>query len=216
MKTCDKRNRILKFIADFIHERDYPPTMSEIQRACQISAKSVVEYHLKVLEHEGYIRRDAEVTRGIKVSGMGRRTQTMPLLGTIAAGKPIPAPTADTWHNVAIDTIDVPADLLPREVEVYALKVKGTSMIDALVDDGDIVILKNANTAEDGEMVAVWLKDRQEVTLKKIYQESDHLRLQPANRGMEPIYCQPQNVEIQGKVIAVLRKLETSQHFKTN
>jgi len=94
---------------------------------------------------------------------------------------------------------------------VYALKVKGTSMLDALIDDGDIVLMQSANTAENGEMVAVWLREEQEVTLKKIYREPGRVCLKPANRLMKPLYCQPENVEIQGKVIAVLRKLSSQK-----
>jgi len=101
----------------------------------------------------------------------------------------------------------VPGYLGGDLTNIYALKVKGTSMIDALIDNGDIVIMQSANNAEDGETVAIWLKDRQEVTLKKIYHEADKIRLQPANTLMQPIYSEPENVEVQGKLIAVLRKV---------
>jgi len=207
MNSLDKRTRILEFIKRFISERGYAPTIGEIQKACSISSKSVVEYHLRALEREGHIRRDAEVTRSIEVSGMGRRAWAIPLLGTIAAGQPIPVPTEDTWHSVAQDMVDVPADMLPAGAQAYALKVKGTSMIDALVDDGDIVILQATSTADDGEMVAVWLTDREEATLKRLYRERGRIRLQPANQSMSPIYVDPDKVQIQGKVIGVLRKL---------
>jgi repressor LexA len=90
---------------------------------------------------------------------------------------------------------------------IYALEVKGISMLDALIDDGDIVIMEAVPTAEEGEMVGVWLKDEQEVTLKKIYHEPGRIRLQPANEQMKPIYVKPENVEVQGKVVAVLRRL---------
>lgn len=207
MGIPDKRARILDFIRDFVDERGYAPTVGEIQKACRISSKSVVDYHLRVLEREGHIRREAEVTRGIEVSGMGRRALSVPLLGTIAAGQPIPVPTEDTWHSIALDMVDVPADLIPRGVQTYALKVKGTSMIDALIGDGDIVIMQATSTAEDGETVAAWLKDRGEVTMKKLYHELGRIRLEPANTLMEPIYCQLEDVEIQGKAVAILRKL---------
>jgi len=207
MSSSDRRARILNFIKEFIDDRGYAPTIAEIQRGCGVSSKSVVEYHLRALEREGRISREAEISRGIEVSGMGRRSRVLPLLGMIAAGQPIPVPTEDTWHNVALDTVEIPAEMLAAGVQAYALKVKGNSMIDALVDDGDTVVLEAANTADDGDMVAVWLTDREEATLKRLYREGGRIRLQPANRSMAPIYVTPNEVEIQGKVVAVLRKL---------
>jgi len=108
---------------------------------------------------------------------------------------------------IAQETVEVPADLLPSNIRAFALRVQGTSMIDALVDDGDIVILEATPTAENGQMVAAWLKDRQETTLKKIYYEPNRIRLQPANKSMAPIYVDPGNLLVQGRVIAVLRRL---------
>jgi len=197
---------MLDFLKEFIDDRGYPPTIAEIQRGCGVSSKSVVEYHLRVLEREGRIRRDAEISRGIEVSGMGKRARSLPLLGTIAAGQPIPVPTEDTWNNVALDTVDIPAEMLPAGVQAYALEVKGNSMIDALMDEGDIVVLESNKTAENGEMVAAYLTDRQEATLKKLYRESGRIRLQPANRSTATIYIDPDDVQVQGRVIAVLRK----------
>lgn len=206
MSASDKRTRILKFIREFIDDRGYAPTIAEIQRACGISSKSVVEYHLRALEREGHIRRDAEISRAIRITGMGGRALAIPLLGVIAAGQPIPIPTEDTWHTVTQETVEVPAGMLPAGVQAYALKVEGNSMIDALVDDGDIVILESINTADDGDMVAAWLTERQEATLKKLYREPGRIRLQPANRSMAPIYLDADKVEVQGRVIGVLRK----------
>jgi repressor LexA len=131
----------------------------------------------------------------------------VPLLGAIAAGKPIPVPGLDTWTTPPEETLKVAADMIGNKSNVYALKVKGTSMVDALIDDGDIVVMEAVPTAENGQMVAVWLKDEQEVTLKKIYREPERIRLQPANKQMKPIYVKPQNIEVQGKVVAVLRRL---------
>jgi len=207
MRKSYDRTEILEFIRGFVEERGHAPTIGEIQRALGISSKSVVDHHLRALEREGLIRRDAQVARGIAVSGIGRRARTIPLLGTIAAGTPIPVPTEETWHNVSIDTIDVPIELLPTHASVFALKVKGTSMIDALVDDGDIIIVEATNAADNGDMVAAWLGDRNEATLKRLYREPGRLRLQPANPTMSPIYARTDAVEVQGKVVAVLRKL---------
>ena len=210
MSATDKRDRILKFIREFIDDRGYAPTVAEIQISCGISSKSVVGYHLRSLEREGSIRRDAEISRAIEITGMGKRALAIPLLGEIAAGQPIPVPTEDAWHAVPQETVEVPAEMLPAGVQAYALKVNGNSMIDALVDDGDIVILDSTNTADDGDMVAAWLTERQEATLKKLHRESERIRLQPANRNMAPIYVDPDKAQVQGRVIAVLRKYSAS------
>ena len=206
MKIYTTRWRIVEFIRNFMEQKGYAPTMDEIQTALGLSSKSVVDYHLKVLEKEGIITREPDIARGIQVSGVGKRARAVPLLGIIAAGEPIPVPTEDTWHTIAQETVEVPAEMLPRQIRAYALRVKGTSMIDAFVDDGDIVVLEATRTAEDGEMVAAWLTERQEATLKKLYREPGRIRLQPANRSMAPIYVDPDKVKVQGRVIAVLRK----------
>jgi repressor LexA len=131
----------------------------------------------------------------------------VPVLGAIAAGQPIPVPAQDTWQAVAEDTIEVTSDLTRGKENVFALRVKGTSMIDALINDGDTVLLERADTADNGEMVAAWLKREGETTLKKFYHEGDRIRLQPANATMDPIYTTPDNVEIQGKVVGVIRQM---------
>ena len=208
MKKFTTRWLVLEFIRNFVQDKDYAPTVAEIQKGVGISSSSVVNYHLEALEREGSITREAEVSRGIHVSGIGKRNRAVPLWGTIAAGEPIPVPTEETWHNVAQDMVEVPVEMLPRGAQVYALRVKGTSMIDALVDDGDIVVLKAANTVEDGDMVAAWLTDKGRATLKKLYREPGRIRLQPANRTMKPIYVDPDKIQVQGKVVAVLRTLK--------
>jgi len=202
------RAEILEFIRSFIEKNGYSPTIGEIQRKLGISSKSVVNHHLNALEKEGSLKRDSQITRGISVSGLGSRTRSVPLLGTIAAGQPIPVPTEETWHTIALDTVEVPADFLPSGSRAYALRVKGASMIDALVDDGDVVVLDATSSADDGEMVAAWIADQKETTLKKLYREKGRIRLQPANRTMAPIYVAPDNIQVQGKVIAVLRRIK--------
>ena len=211
MSASDKRNRILDFIREFIDDRGYAPTIAEIQMGCKISSKSVVEYHLRALEREGRIRRDAEISRAIEITGMGKRALALPLLGKIAAGQPIPVPTEDTWHTVVQEMVEVPAEMVSAGFQAYALRVEGNSMIDALVEDGDIVILESINTADDGDMVAAWLTERQEATLKKLYREPKRIRLQPANQSMDPIYIDSNKVQVQGRVIAVLRQYSTGQ-----
>ena len=199
------RENILQFIHGFIDERGYSPTVRDILKGCDISSTAVVQYHLDVLEKEGRIHRDPEIFRSIRLSEK-KGSIMIPILGTIAAGTPIPVPNSDNWTNQAIETLELPQDMVGKK-PVFALKVKGQSMIDALIDDGDIVLMESANSAENGEMVAVWLKDREEVTLKRFYAGKDKVILQPANQTMKPLQQNPDNVEIQGKVIGVIRKL---------
>lgn len=211
VSTSKTRWRILEFIRTFLQERGYAPTVRDIARGCNISTSSVVQHHLNVLEKEGYIHRDPQVFRSIRLMGKNQlgTTEAVPLLGTIAAGEPIPVPSADTWVAVPEKTVLLPAELVAGKEDVYALRVKGTSMIDALIDDGDIVLLQPATTLSDGEMAAVWLKNEQEVTLKKVYREGRRIRLQPANGQMKPSYQDAENVEIQGKVVGVIRVVGT-------
>ena len=196
-----KQQAILRFIREFLREKDYPPSIRDIQEGCAISSPSVVDYNLKALERLGHIRRDREVSRAIELVGR-TRMRSVPVIGQIAAGQPIPVPSAETWSQEDFeDAVEVPVEVTGNKESVFALRVKGTSMVDALVNDGDVVIMEQAQAAENGDMVAVWLKDRQETTLKKIYYEGDRVRLQPANVTMEPIYVRPQDVEVQGKVL---------------
>ncbi|MGB2693749.1 MAG: transcriptional repressor LexA [Dehalococcoidia bacterium] len=203
-----KQQKILEFLRSFIREKDYPPSIRDIQIGCEISSTSVVDYNLKALERLGYIRRDREVSRAIELlDGSGHRPHTVPvpIIGTIAAGQPIPVPTDETWSSVDYDnTLEVTEDMTRGREKVYALKVKGTSMIDALVNDGDIVILEATSSADDGDMVAAWLKREGEATLKRIYTDGDKIRLQPANVTMKPIYTEPENVEVQGRVLTTI------------
>ena len=206
-----KQQHIIDFIHTFLVDRGYPPTIRDIVDGCRISSTSVVDYNLKILEKEGYIRRHREVSRGIELLAwsptLKHRVQ-VPIIGQIAAGEPIPVPTPDTWDITASsETLEVTEDLTRGKGGVYALMVKGSSMVDALINDGDIILLQYVNVVENGEMAAIWLKAEKEVTLKKVYAEPGRIRLQPANSQMRPIYAEPDNVEIQGRVIAVIRQL---------
>jgi repressor LexA len=205
----EKQQRMLDFILEFVDDKGYPPTVRDILRGCQISSTSVVDYNLRVLEREGHLRRDSEISRGIGIFGKSSSNMIgVPILGTIAAGQPIPTPEADTWDiTVSAETLDVASEMTRGKTGVYALKVKGTSMIDALIDDGDIVLMQQTSVADNSEMVAVWLKNEGETTLKRFYREPGRVRLQPANIQLEPIYANPDNVEVQGRVIGVIRKL---------
>ena len=206
-----KQRSIFEYIRGFIDDHDYPPSIRQIQEACSISSTSVVDYNLRILERMGYIRRDREVSRAIELlHGGGRRPRVVPvpIIGTIAAGQPIPVPAADAWQGFdPSDSVEVSPEMIGDRDNVYALRVKGTSMIDALVNDGDIVLLQATHSAKDGDMVAAWLKREQEATLKKYYHEGDRVRLQPANDTMDPIYTDAGNVEVQGKVIAAIRPM---------
>ena len=210
-ELSEKQRRILEFIQEFISDHDYPPSIRQIQEACKISSTSVVDYNLRILEKEGYIRRDREVSRAIELlepGGRRPRVASIPIIGTIAAGQPIPVPTSDTWRSFDSDeTLEVPPDMVGNRENVYALRVKGNSMIDALVNDGDLVIMESASTAQDGDMVAAWLKREQEATLKRFYREGPRVRLQPANESMQPIHTDADNVVVQGRVIGAIRSL---------
>ncbi len=209
-KLSDKQKRIIGYIDRFLSSKGYPPSIREIQNACRISSTSVVDYNLNILESRGYLERHADVSRGIKLinrSATAEMTVSVPVVGIIAAGAPIPTPTPETWDIAAVsETMDVPAELTGGRENIYALRVKGLSMIDALINDGDIVLMQPVSSVSNGEMAAVWLKSEKEVTLKKVYVEPDRVRLQPANSQMQPIYVRPDNVEIQGRVVAVVRQ----------
>ncbi len=200
-----KQQSILTFIQGFIEDKDYPPSIRDIQEGCGISSTSVVDYNLKALERQGHLRRDREVSRAIELLGRGgrrQRTRIVPVIGQIAAGQPIPVPETGSWSSAEFEEdIEVTEEMIGAKENIFGLRVKGTSMIDALVNDGDLVLMEQTHSANDGDMVAVWLKDRQETTIKKFYLDGDRVRLQPANVTMDPIYVNPEDVEIQGKVI---------------
>lgn len=209
-RLSDKQKRIQNYITHYVSDNGYPPSIREIQTACRISSTSVVDYNLNILESRGLLERRADVSRGIKLINRQETVEltiSVPVIGIIAAGTPIPAPTPDTWDIAAVsDTMSVPAELTGGKENIYALRVKGLSMIDALINDGDIVLLQQVASVENGEMAAVWLKSEKEVTLKKVYVEPNRVRLQPANSQMQPIFAEPDNVEIQGRVVAVVRQ----------
>jgi len=205
-----KQKRILQFIRKFIDARGYPPTVSDIVSGCDISSTSVVAYNLARLETAGYIRRHAKISRGVEFLTTKHSHQhivSVPIIGEIAAGEPIPVPHSETWDTIATEELEVTEDLTRGKQRVYALRVKGDSMIDALIKDGDIVLMEQVSNAENGDMVAVWLKAEKEVTLKRFFTETNLIRLEPANNQMHPIYTTPDNVEVQGKVITVIRQL---------
>ncbi|MCD6391579.1 MAG: transcriptional repressor LexA [Dehalococcoidia bacterium] len=205
-----KQERIINFVTEFLQDRGYPPTIRDIAAGCGISSTSVVAYNLNKLEQAGYIRRHSDISRGIKFltpQQKGGQLVNIPIVGVIAAGEPIPVPASDTGKVLATEGLEVSEELLRGKQDVYALRVKGDSMVDALIGDGDIVLMEYVNIAENGDMVAVWLKEEQEVTLKRFFAEPNRIRLEPANKRMKPIYTSLENVEIQGRVVAVIRRV---------
>jgi len=206
-----RQQKIISFLKRFWADTGYPPTVRDIVNGCRLSSTSVADYNLDLLEKKGYIRRQAGVSRGITLPNRSQATShsiQVPVIGQIAAGEPIPVPAADTWDVTAsAETIEVPEELTQAKEGIYALKVKGSSMVDALITDGDTILMQYVNVVENGETAAIWLKAEKEVTLKKVYREPGRIRLQPANSQMQPIYTEPDNVEIQGRVIAIIRQL---------
>lgn len=210
-KLSARQQAILDYIGAFLDENDYPPTIRDIQHELGISSTSVVDYNLKVLEERDLIRRNRNISRGIELVGrMPSRAGTIsvPLIGQIAAGLPIPVPESFSENDVS-GMIELSQDLAPNSGQgLFALRVKGHSMIDAMICDGDIVILKSQQTCENGDTVAVWLEEERETTLKKFYlEDGNRVRLQPQNVTMDPIYTDARNVQVQGRLVTVLRQV---------
>ena len=211
-KLSEKQSRILEYIGDYLREHPYPPSVRDIQGGCNISSTSVVDYNLRLLERDGHIRRSPEISRGIELVGGASRqvlaptTVSIPVIGYVAAGEPLPV-FPESFEAEPMETLELPLSLLPQGKQIFGLRVKGQSMIDALIDDGDIVLLEATHQAQDGEMVVAWLKEEGEATLKRLYRDDGRIRLQPANSQMEPIYVDPDNIDVQGKVVGAIRIL---------
>jgi repressor LexA len=218
---AERKQKILECIARAGAERGFPPSVREIADAVGLASTSAVHHHLMALEREGLLERgsrssralrltsrgEAELESGSRPSAMARVTPfrmpverdvlALPVLGEIAAGQPIEA------YADGAESLDVPRSMEARD-DSYVLRVRGKSMIDDLIDDGDYVVVQPQATARDGDIVVALLEDNG-VTLKRFYREQDRIRLQPANAEMEPIYAT--EVQIQGKVVGVIRKL---------
>ena len=208
-----KQERILEFIREFLDDHQYPPTVRDIQAGCDISSTSVVDYNLRILQREGHLRRFAEVSRGIELLGDRRRRSSrrdlvrVPVLGNIAAGEPLPIPSSGSWHEEELESVELPTFLTRGKRRIYGLRVKGVSMIDAFIADGDLVLLEPIEHPENGDMVAAWLTDDEEVTLKHFHMENGQVRLQPANSTMEPITVPADKVAVRGRVVGVVRTI---------
>ena len=193
----ENQQKILDFIKSEIEEKGYPPSVREICAAVGLLSTSTVHAHLNHLESQGLIRRDPTKPRALEVlDGSQSRGRSVPLVGRVTAGQPI----------LAIENIDeyltLPQSVLGQG-KMFSLRVEGESMIDAGIMDGDIVVLRQQDTAENGEIV-VAMTDENEATLKRIYYEPDRVRLQPENPTMAPIYVD--NVTVLGKLVALIRQ----------
>lgn len=232
----DRHIRIMKFLTEFQDQRGYSPSIREIGKHINVDSTSLVDYYLDQLCQERYIERDKRVSRSIRilrpmypgdtlttqavqaVRQVARRASELwniPVWGRIGASLPVPMPPSEGSYFDPESTVEIARSLLPAREKIsdlFALEVAGLSMIDAMVNDGDIVIMKRTQNANNGEMVAVWLEDTDETTLKYFYKEGSHVRLQPANPTMSPIIIDnPERLRIQGKVVMIVRRVETAQ-----
>jgi len=210
----ERHKKILAFLKEYQISNNYPPSIREIGENTGISSTSVVNYYLDQLEKMGHIERDRKISRGVRLAAsnpLGEMAKIR-ILGPIAAGRPIPElQPGEEYIGDEVEAVEIAASLLPSEKtdDLYALEVQGDSMIDAMINDGDIVVLKHAVEANNGEMVAVWLPENNEATLKYFFKEADRYRLQPANPTMDPIFIgKDQPLEIKGKVVMVIRQVE--------
>ncbi len=205
-QLSSKQRAIMEFIESFLDENGYPPTVRDIQYGCDISSTSVVDYNLKGLVRKGLLRRSKEVSRGIEIVGRRERRLRIPVLGAIAAGEPLLGFPEDVATAIEEDSVEIEQEMAGSRERLFALRVKGDSMIDALIRDGDMVVLEAQENAQSGEMVAAWLIQEGETTLKRFFPEGARVRLQPENTTMEPIYVDARNVQIRGRVVGVLRR----------
>ena len=198
MHLTKRQREIYEYLKDHIRSRGYAPSIAEIGKQFQLSSPATVHKHLMHLEEKGLIRKQQNLSRAIEVIAESGNTLSCPVMGEIAAGKPIEA----------LDQREV-VDLLPdaRDKDVFVLRVKGNSMIEDHIQNGDYVIVERRNVAENGETV-VALIDNNQATLKRFYRESNRIRLQPAHPDMKPIFVREGDFTIQGVVISVLRKFD--------
>jgi len=192
-----KQKSIFEYIKKYIKEKGYSPSLEEMGRRFKL-AKSTIHGHIETLKEKGYLEKSNYHARSIEILKSRKPDFTeIPLLGTISAGGPIEA-----VRNP--ESIEVPHSMLSRGANHYALKVSGTSMIEEGISEGDIVIIREQQTVDDGEKAVAYLPDRNEVALKKIYRGKNRTKLVPANKTMKPFY--EKNVDIQGKVLGVIRR----------
>lgn len=209
-----RKQRIVAYIAATLRARGYPPSVREIGQAVGLASTSAVHHHLEALEREGYLERGATRSRALRLTPTAalhtgltsellpqvgpQESHVLPIVGEIAAGGPIEA-----YHD-ASETLAVPEFLAPNG-DAYVLRVRGDSMIEAHIDDGDFVVIRPQQTARNGDIVVAQV-DENAVTLKRFFKEGNRVRLQPANSRYEPMFFD--DVRIQGKLIGVIRRLD--------
>jgi len=231
----DRHRRIMEYLTEFIDEFGYSPSIREIGDSIDVKSTSLVDYYLNQLEEKEYISREGRISRSIRVlkplhspaKSLSNKVKdtvrsvnsvldslvNVPIRGRIVASAPIPMPTSDFDYYDSESGVEIARSLLPareRVSELFALEVQGDSMIDAMVNEGDLIIIRPSNQAANGEMVAVWLDDKDETTLKYFYKEKNRIRLQPANPTMQPIFIDnPAALRIMGKVVMVIRQYKS-------
>ena len=228
----ERHRKIMEFLTRFQEKSGYSPSIRQIGDSIGVKSTSLIDYYLNQLQQMGIIERDQHVSRSIRVinpippttaqrvTEVVRTTANVindllrvPVVGRIVASAPIPVPASDLNYFDSESGVDIARSLLPAKEKVgdlFALEVSGDSMIDAMINDGDIIIMKKAQEARNGEMVAVWLDDNDETTLKYFYRETNRVRLQPANPTMGPIFVDnPERLRIMGKVVMVIRQIKT-------
>jgi repressor LexA len=208
----ERHHKILDYLTSFQEKFGYSPSIRQIGKNIGVDSTSLVDYYLKQLADMGYIDRDQHVSRSIRlVSPVSTDVLKLPMRGRIFASQPIPVPTSDVNYFDSESSIEIARSMLPKKENIedlFALEVQGDSMIDAMINDGDIVIMKQAQEAKNGEMVAVWLDDTNETTLKYFFMEKDRVRLQPANPTLSPIYIEnSRRLRIMGIVVMIIRKI---------
>ncbi len=209
-QLSEPQQKILSFINVYMEENDIPPTIREIQHGTGISSTSMVSYHLKALERAQLLNRRERRSRGL-VMNEPRRVNprdmvAIPLVGVITCGaEPVPTPDADTLAETE-NVVHLARSMVGNTDGLYALEAKGDSMIDALINDGDIVIMRRETDVKNGDLAAVFLLDRNESTLKRVYKEGRRLKLKPENPTLKPFYVDARHAQIQGRVVCVIRR----------
>ncbi len=225
----ERHKQVLDVIQEYTEKHGYAPSYREICAKTDITSTSMVNYYLEQLQEMGYIDRSENISRSLQIKESAQdkvdqvlgnvkqtvqemsRSLTIPVVGRIVASEPVPIPESDFGLFDFESNIEIPESLIPFNMQkenLFALEVEGDSMIDAMVNDGDVIIMKPVREAHNGEMVAVRLKDQNETTLKHFYHEGDRVRLQPANPTMDPIFVDSSSdIEIQGSVVLVIRQM---------
>jgi repressor LexA len=208
-QLTEPQQKILSFITNYVDQNNVPPTIREIQAGTGISSTSMVSYHLKALERASMLNRYERRSRGLVINEPNRvhpsEVTAVPIVGVIGASAPAPTPDADALVS-AENSVQIARSMVGTGEGLYALEVKGNSMIDALINDGDIVIMRRDQEVRNGDLAAVFLTDRNESTLKRVYREGKRLKLKPENPTMKPFYVDARYAQIQGRVVCVIRR----------